>query len=259
MTKSSGLGDGLLVGGYDLSGDTGSLERIGGGPNALVVTGINASAFERLGGVRDGGIDFTAWFNDERATDIPGTTVDHAHAVLSTLPTGDVLLTYLRGTTIGNPSASMLAKQVNYDPERGTDGSLTITVNALANGYGLEWGRQHTAGLRTDTSATAGTAVDSGAATTNFGLQAYLQVRTFTGTDITIKLQESSDNGADTYADVTGGAFTVVTAAPFTQRIATATNLAVERYLKVTTTTTGGFTTCTFAVMVVRNLATPAF
>ena len=32
-----------------------------------------------------------------------------------------------------------------------TDGSLTAAVSALGNGYGLEWGEQLTAGLRTDT------------------------------------------------------------------------------------------------------------
>jgi len=260
VTKQSGMGDNLYVAGYDLSGDTGNLDRIGGGNSPLVVTGIDKSAFERLGGLRDGGIDWTSWFNPESALDVPGTTVDHEHVALSPLPRTDVIVTYFRGTTIGKPAASMVAKQVGYDPTRGEDGSLTFSLNALANGYGLEWGEQLTAGLRTDTGATAGTAwLDPGGVTTNFGLQAYLQVVAFDGTDVTIKLQESSDNGADTYADVTGGGFTQVTAAPFAQRIATATNLAVEEFLKVTTVTSGGFNSVTFAVMVVRNAAVPKF
>lgn len=252
MAKTAGMGDNCYIGGNDLSGDIGSLERIGGGPNPLPLTGINVSAHERTGGLRDGAFDFTSWFN-------PAAT--QAHPVLSALPTTDVIVTYFRGTAIGNPAASMVAKQVNYDGDRPADGSFTFSVNALPNGYGLEWGDQVTAGMRTDTGATAGTAFDSGAATTNFGLQAYLQVDAFSGTDITIKLQESSDNGADTYADVVGGGFTQITTgqAPKAQRIATATNLAVERYLKVTTVTTGGFSSCTFAVMVVRNLLSPVF
>jgi len=245
------MGDQLYAGGFDLSGDIGSLGRIGGGPNPLPLTGINASGQERTGGVRDGGIDFSSWFN---------TATGQAHPVLSALPTANVLLTYCRGTTLGNPAASMISKQPNYDGERGTDGSFAFGVGALANGFGIEWGDQLTAGKRTDTGATAGSAFqDYGAATTNFGLQAYLHVFSFTGTDVTIKIQESSDNGADAYADVVGGAFTQVTAGPTTERIATATNLAVEQYLKVTTVTTGGFTSCVFSVMVVRNLAVPAF
>lgn len=248
MTKTAGMGDRLYLSGYDLSGDVGSLSRIAGGPRPLNVTAINASGQERLGGVRDGGMDFMAYFNPDLAK---------AHARLSTLPSTDVLATYLRGTTLGNPAASCIAKQVNYDPTRGTDGSLTMGVQLLSNGYGIEWGDQLTAGARTDTGATAGTAVDFTAGS-SFGLQAYLQVTAFSGTDVTIKIQESSDNAGDVYADVVGGGFTSVTGIT-SQRIATATNLAVERFLKVTTATTGGFTSVTFVVMVVRNAATPAF
>ena len=253
MTKTNGLGDNLYVGGNNLSGDIASIERIGGGPNPLPQTGISSEGFERAGGVRDGAFEVTSWFN---------AALTQSHPVFSALPSTNVVLSYFRGTAIGNPAASIVAKQVDYAGERGADGSLAFTVSALANGYGVEWGDQLTAGMRTDTGATAGTAFqDAGAVTTNFGLQAYLQVDAFDGTDITIKLQESSDNGADTYADVVGGGFTQITTgqAPLAQRIATATNLAVEEYLKVTTVTTGGFTSCTFAVMVVRNLAAPAF
>lgn len=249
MTKQTGLGDNLYVAGYDLSGDVGGLSRIGGGPNPLPVTGIDKSGQERLGGVRDGGLEFQTWFNKATAQE---------HLRLSPLPTTDQIVTYCRGTTLGNAAASCVAKQINYDADRGNDGSLTFGVQALANGYGLEWGNQLTAGKRTDTGATAGTAFDSGAATTNFGIQAYLHVMAFSGTDVTIKIQESSDNAGDAYADVTGGGFTAVSGVT-SQRIATATNLAVERYLKVTTTTSAGFTSVTFSVMVVRNALAPTF
>lgn len=250
MAKQSGLGDMLLVDGYDLSGDIGAISRIGGGPAALPITGINKSAFERVGGVRDAGIEYQAWFND---------AAGQAHPVLSTLTTSDRQIVYGRGTSLGSPGGCLVCKQVGYDPTRGTDGSLPITAAGPANGYGLEWGRQLTAGLRTDTGATAGTGVDF-AASSAFGLQAYLQVTAFSGTDVTITIEESSDNGSgDAFAAVTGGAFTAVTSAPITQRIATATGLAVERYLRVTTSTSGGFSSVTFCVVVVRNETTPVF
>ena len=51
MAKSSGLGDNFYVGGYDLSGDTQSLGRIGGGAELLETTGIDKSGIERLGGL----------------------------------------------------------------------------------------------------------------------------------------------------------------------------------------------------------------
>ena len=251
MAKTTGLGDNLYAAGYNLSGDIGSLARIGGGPALLEVTGIDKSAIERRGGPRDGAINFNAFFNKAAGAE---------HLVLSALPTTDVLITYFRGTAIGNAAASLNAKQVNYDPTRPQDGSLTIDVSAVANSYGIEMGRQLTAGVRTDTGATAG-AVQSATGATSLGLQAYLHVFSFTGTDATITIQESSavDGGGDAFANVVGGGFTQVVTAPVTERIATATNLAVERYLKVTTTTSAGFTSMGFTVMVVRNQTTPVF
>lgn len=247
MAKQSGLGDRLFVAGFNLSGDIGSLGTIGGGPAPLEVTGIDKSAIERIGGVRDGTIEFSAWFN--KAT-------DRAHLRLSPLSTADQIVTYCRGTTLGNPAAAMVAKQINYDGDRGADGSFTLAVQALANGYGLEWGRQGTAGIRTDGSATNGSSIDD-TASTAFGLQAYLHVFAFTGTSVTVKIQESSDDGAgDAWADVTGGGFTAATGVT-SQRIATATNLTVERYLRVVTT--GTFSDAQFAVCIVRNQTAPAF
>lgn len=251
MAKSSGLGQRLLIGGVNLSGDIGTIGRIGGGPTPLDVTGIDVSAYERIGGIRDGGIDFTAFFNVDTA---------RAHPTLSTLPTADRIVTVLTsGTTVATPAASCVAKQINYDGTRAQDGAFTFTVQALSNGYGVEWGDTYTAGIRTDTAATNGTAVDAGASSA-FGLQAYLQVLSVTGTSVTVKLQESSDNGSgDAFADVVGGAFTAVTpaGAPTAQRIATATNLTVERYVRVVTT--GTFSNAQFVVQVVRNSAAPTF
>jgi hypothetical protein len=242
VAKTTGLGDNFYVGGYDLSGDTASLGKISGGPAALNVTSINDAAYERLGGLRDGGIDWVSYFNGAAA---------HAHAALSPLPTADVICTYFRGTAIGNPAASIVAKQVNYDPTRDNAGNLTEAVSAQANAYGLEWGTQLTAGLRTDTSATNGTSFDFSAASPSFGAQAYLQVTAFSGTDVTIKLQDSANNSS--FSDVTGGGFTQVTTAPGAQRIATAANLQIREYVRVATVTSGGFSSVTFAVMIAVN------
>ncbi|MFJ7269427.1 hypothetical protein ACIQV3_22745 [Streptomyces sp. NPDC099050] len=242
MSKQSGLGDNLYVSGYNVSGDINSLGRIGGGPAALEVTGIDKLAFERIGGVRDGGIDWVSYFN-------PAT--DKAHDRFSALPTTDVQITYCRGTVLGSPAANLIAKQIDYAATRGDDGAFTFAVQAQANGYGLEWCTQLTAGQRTDTTATSGTGVDFGTGSTAHGLQAYLHVFAFTGTSVTVKLQESSDNGVgDAWADVTGGGFTAATGIT-TQRIATTAGQTVERYLRAVST--GTFTEAVFAVSVCRN------
>jgi hypothetical protein len=248
MAKQTGLGDNCYVSGYDLSGDIGSLSRIGGSAAYLDVTGIDKSAMERRLGPRDGYIDFTAFFNDAAGQE---------HVALSTLPTADRIVTYHRSTVLGAPGAALMAKQINYDPTRPQDGSFTEAVQTVANGFGLEWGDQLTAGKRSDTTATAGTSVDAGASSA-FGLQAYLQVFSFTGTSITIAIQESSDDGGgDAFTNVTDGVFTAVTSAPDSERIATSNSQTVEQYLRINTT--GTFSECTFAVVVVRNLSTVNF
>ena len=246
MAKQSGLGDNFYVGGYDLSGDINSVE--GGSPlETLDMTGIDKSAYERIGGLRDGKLDLVAFFNP---------AAGRAHPVLDVLPDTDSVCTYARGTALGSPAACMVAKRVSYDGTRGDDGKFTFKVGAVANGYGLEWGRQLTAGKRADTTGTNGGSVDFGGSTA-FGLQAYLQVFAFTGTSCTVKLQESSDDGAgDAWADVTGGSFGAQTAIG-ASRIQTARGLTVERYLRVVTS--GTFSACTFSVVVVKNEAQVSF
>ena len=242
MSKSSGLGDNLYVGGYNLSGDTGSLSSIHGGPSALMVTGIDKSAIERIGGTRDGGIDWSSWFNP---------SASQAHPVLSVLPTTDVHLMYCRGTALGSPAACMVSKQINYDPKRGKDGSLSFDLKAVSAANGLEWGTLATAGLITTTTTTPEAGIDF-AASTSFGLQAYLQVTAFTGTSVTFTLQHSNDDAAtDPYSSVTGGAFAATSAANTTQRIETTRALTIKRWIRIAHP--GTFTSVTFAIVIMKN------
>jgi len=239
VAKQTGLGDRLLVGGYDLSGDIGSLQGIGGGPAPLDLTDITQSGYERRGGLRTGRIDFTSWFNPDAA---------RAHERLSALPTSNILATYCRGYGLGLPAASCLAKQIGYDGTRASDGSLSFAVSTQSDSFGLEWGIQLTPGLRTDTTATNGTSIDN-AASTAFGGQFYLNLTAFTGTSVTVKIQDSADNA--TFADLAGATFTAATGPTF-ERIAIANNATVRRYLRVATT--GTFTNAVFVVNGVRNL-----
>lgn len=249
MAKQSGLGDALIVGGNLISGDVNAIGKIAGGPAAEDFTGIDKFAHERQGELRTGSIDFTAFYNDTASTG--------AHAVLRPLPYTDTLVTYLRGTTLGNQSACLMAKQVNYDGTRAANGAFTFAVNAESNAFGLEWGLQLTAGMRTDTVATNGTSIDYGAVSTLFGMQAYLQITSVVGTSCTVAVQDSADNV--TFVNVTGLAFTAVTpgAAPTFQRLATANNATIRRYLRVATT--GTFSSAVFQVTTQRNETLTAF
>lgn len=239
IAKSSGLGDNFYLGGYDLSGDTASLGEIGGGPALIDVTGIDKSAYERIGGLRDGRVEWVSHFNP---------AANQQHAALKTLPTTDRQIMYFRGTTLGNPAACMIAKQLNYDPTRDNDAKMTIAVRAEANGFGLEWGRSLTAGKRTDTTATNGTSIDT-TASAAFGAQAYLQVFALTGTNVVVTIEDSADNVS--FATVTGLSFTSVTAAPATERLATSNTATVRRYIRAVTT--GTFTSATFVVVINKN------
>lgn len=240
MSKTSGLGDNMYVAGVDISGDVGSISQIGGGPAVTEMPGIDVYAQERYGLARSGRVQWASWFNPTRA-----------HPVLSALPREDALVTYCRGTTLGAPAACCVARQLGYDATRGADGSLSFALDAQSDGYGLEWGAQLTAGLRTDTTDTNGASVDFGVAGV-FGAQFYLQVTDLVGTDVTVSVEQSSDDGVgDAFAAVTGGTFTAVTAAPAWERLQTARDQAVERYLRVATS--GAFTSATISVVAVVN------
>lgn len=238
MSKASGLGDNFYISGFNASGSINALGNIGGGPALLDGTDITQSGMARIPGLRDGRMEFTSFFEP---------ALGMTHDKLAALPMTDVVMTYCRGTALGSPSAAMIGKQVNYDGTRGNDGSFTFNVSGQANAYGLEWGLLGTAGIRTDTTATNGASVDN-AASTAFGLQAYLQVFAVTGTSVTVKLQDSPDN--TTFTDVVAGGFTAATTVT-AQRIATINTQTVARYVRVATT--GTFTNAQFAVTICRN------
>jgi hypothetical protein len=247
MAKSTGLGDNAYVGGFDLSSNVLSLDNAHGGPNPLDVTPINAFGFARLGGQRDGEINFTTAMD---------TVAGAEHAALSGLPTTDVILTYVMGLgaaqVIGNPAMCLLGKQVNYDPTRDQAGNLQFKVQAVANGFGIEMNAiSLTPGLRTDGAATAAgpaNSFDTGASL-SFGGQAYLQVTAFAGTSVTASIWDSADN--ITFAAVSTFAFTAVSAAPASQRIVIANNATIRRYVAVATT--GTFSNAVFNVALVKN------
>jgi hypothetical protein len=316
--KQTGLGARFLVSGYDISGDIQALDMVSGGPALIDSTDITQSAHSRIPGLRDGHIAFTTFMDTA-----------NAHPVLDALPTTDALMTVLLPTlAVGAPAACLNAKQIGYDPTRSNSGELTMKVAGEGNSYGLEWGVTLTSGLRTDTSATPGTSLDN-AASSAWGAQMYLQVTAFSGTDVTVTVQQSADNSTF----ITLGAFTQVVAAPGTQRVTTAApqsftathaspcvftvpgaapangtvqclsgtvptgftagtvyyvvsssgstfelsatsgggainssttgsgtvTPAVLRYLRATTTTSGGFTSATFAVVVNRNQVATVF
>lgn len=251
MAKTSGLGVRMAIDGYDVAGDVQSFTARGG-PAVYDMTGIDKSAYERQGGRRDGGMEMTTFLNTGALAVATPLVNTGSHYLLRPITLTDRILTAWMPT--GTDAVALVAKQGNYDPTEATDGSLTIALGALANGFGLEWGDQLTAGKVSSAGAGAKASVDF-TAQTAFGAQAYLQVFEFTGTDATVAVQSSSDDGAgDAFADVAGLVFDQITTDPQAQRKETARTATIERYLRVNVTTVGGFASLSFLVMVNKNL-----
>lgn len=242
MAKQSGLGDQLFITGKDIGGDVSAIGSLSTPRAVLEATDITQSAMARIFGLRDGQAEFTTYFD-------PAPT--GSHPVLAALPTTDVQVMYLRGQGLGSPGIGMVAKQIGYDPTRGDDGSFTFGVACSANAYGLDWGQQITPGKRSDTTATSpATGLDT-AVSLSFGWQAYLQVLSFTGTSVTVTIQDSADNA--TFATITGGAFTAATAVGAERLQSASATATVRRYIRVITT--GTFSQATFAVVINKNEA----
>ena len=244
--KQSGLAAGCWLDQYDVSGDVGSLQNISNSRGILEdnLTGIDKLAFERLHGHRNGAFEFTAGWND---------AAGQSHPATKDVTVGTRIASYLHRQTLGASAASCACLQSNVTENRSEAGDLLLSVTAVANSFGLEWGNLLTAGVRTDTAATNGASVDrntidGATAATAFGGQAYLHVFSFTGTSVAIKIQDSTNDSA--WNDLPGAAFATVTG-PTKERVQTARTENVDRYLRVVTT--GTFSSAVFGVIFVRN------
>jgi hypothetical protein len=242
MAKTTGLGARFAVGGFDLGGDVQTLGRIGGGPTSpLMATDITQSAQARMcstlaadgvaAGIYDGSIEGQIYFNPASG---------RAHQVFSALPTSSSLVTFGSNALAGAVCANLIGKQIDYAGNRGQDGSYLYNVAAQeSDGIPLEWSYALTNWGLSLSGAGNVASIDLGTASPGaYGAVFHLQSFTFTGTSVTFKIQESSDNAVgDPFADVAGAGFVAISAANQWQRIETAA-INVERYLRVVATGT---------------------
>lgn len=234
--KTSGMGMALFYNGHDLSGDVGSINTLRASRAELDVTGLDKHAHERIAGLRDGQIDFHAYYNPS-----PG----QEHPVLREMPINDVIVIVCFGLLFGSPTAMMIAKQVDFSEARTPAGALEDTISTLANSYGLNWGHLLTAGSRVDTGPTVGPALQEAA--TALGWAAYLCAEEAEGGECTVTIQDSADDV--TYVAL--GSFQAFAEGPYSERIMGAQNAPVAQYTRVVTT--GTFTRAVFVVAFTRN------
>jgi len=242
MAKKSGLGQQIFVHGYDLSGDVAAINNASSPRELLDSTALNASAHERIMGLTDGNLAVNSWFND---------STEQEHAAFKGLPTTDRIVTWAFGATRGDVAACLVSKQINYDGSRGSDGSLSFTIDSQANGVGLDWCETLTTGKETHSSAGSSTSRDDGAAT-SAGMVAYLEIVDCDSGTPTVTIQQSSDNGSsDAFATVLSFTAVGYASAPTAERVTVSG--AVERYLRITTT--GTFSNLDFIVSTRRGTA----
>lgn len=243
MTAESALGSRFFVDGYDLSGDVGQISGLSINVSPLSVSTIDASGEKRIHGRVDGEISWNVFFDTALS-----------HVALAGMPRTDRYAMWAHEcAAIGDTGMAIRGKQINYDWGLGADGGLVGTVQAMGNGTPVEPGILLTPGKRTDSGATNGSSHDFGAATA-YGCSAYCFLTAFTGTDITIAIEDSANNSA--FASISGGSFGQFTGIGAT-RLQTAVNGAVRRYTRVVTSTSGGFTSATFVVLFARHENTP--
>lgn len=241
MSKQHGLGHQFYVGGYDLSGDVAAIVRAESPREARSIRGINKSAEERVLLHGDGALEFNTWFND---------AANQEHAVLKTLPTANVIMTWLLGDSQNEECACLVAKQVGYDWSRSPDGELLGTVRGVAsNGVPLEWLDLLSEGLQTHFSAFSSVGIVETQSVN--GLIAYLQIFTLGSGTPTVLIEDS----ADTTNGIDGAWGTLLALTSQTARSAERATVTgtVEKGLRVTTT--GVFTNCVFIVAYRRGLA----
>jgi hypothetical protein len=129
--KTTGLGDGFLVNGYDLSGNVSSLDKISAPITLIDVTTLNRFAHERIAALRDGAMSFTTQFlrtNLGVTVTTPGVPASgtplvstYTWPVYVTITGGTMSAVVINGATVGSGAGNYVI------PAQGTI-TLTYTV-----------------------------------------------------------------------------------------------------------------------------------
>lgn len=221
---------GLLINGYDLAQDAIDA-TIQSGALLEEGHGWGDSWVEQLfTGVKQGEFSFNGRFDDAAGRTVEALVGNAGAASVACI---------LFGSAQGSDFVGYEGLKASHARSASRDGVHKIALNV--QGARIEDGEIiESLGVESGDGATGDGSLDNSASSANGGA-GYLQVKSLTlggYTSVTVKIQESSDDGAgDAYADVV--TFTAVTAAEVAERIAVAAGTTVERYLRVTLTWNG--------------------
>ena len=227
-----GKGSAVLVDEFDLSAFLNSVDAAATADTAEVTTFGN-SAKSYIAGTKDATISLGGFFDGAAsAVDEVLQAALGGSALISVCPAGVA--------TIGNRCSLADCITTSYTVTAAVADAVTVAAEAQVTGGLLPGVVLASLVARTATGQTA--AVDNGASTAA-GAKAFLHITAFTGTNVTVKVQESPDNS--TWADM----ITFTQATGVTSESGTAAG-TVDRYLRVDIS--GTFTTVTFAVTIAR-------
>jgi hypothetical protein len=238
VTKYHGKDTVVFAGGYDITTYCNEASISVSAETADVST-FGDSWIERIAGMKDGSLDLSGIWEagtgsiDERMSAYLG-----LDGVQWTVGYG--------GTTIGNSAKVLVGIATSYEPAASIGDAVSWSATVDANG-GIYAG----VFLHEKASAAAAanfTVVNNGAAS-SAGLVANQHTTAVTGTPNAVwKIQESSDNAGDAYADVI--TFTGITGIGSEQKTTTA---AVEQYLRARLNAIDGATAVTTTIAVARK------
>jgi hypothetical protein len=240
MAKSDPLAQEFYLHGYDIGGDIGAIEKLATRRVNREAPDITLSAMARLQGLGDGEMAFSGYFDD---------AAEKGLVALKGAPTTDVIAMWLKGGTIGDTGATLVAKQVSLDWTRNQDRSLGFTAQCIgAAGVVLEFMEALTPGLTTHGSAGSVASKDDAASSAS-GAAAVVEIVDIDSGTPTIIIEDSpNDSSWSTLIS-----FSAVAAGNEPTAERKTVSGTVNRYLRITTT--GTFSNADFAIAYRRGTA----
>ena len=231
MPVSHGRAATIFANGWNLSTYLNSVTLTGTADSAETST-FGTTSKSYIPGLLDGTLSLAGFYDGATNADI-----DIIYAALGNT-TFAVVNHWPQGDTFGNDGWGFSAFATSLAVDTNLGGAAAISAD-LQSSIGAELLLSHHA-LGAETSATNSTSIDNAASSATGGV-GYLQVTAFTGTNIIVKIQHSTDNSA--WSDLI--TFTSVTAANAKERVRTAAlTTTVNRYTR--SIWSGTFTSATF-------------